>query len=238
MWIRGGATPSLPGTPTEEMVSDDRDGNSTGFEASNLHSPPGSPRPILQLRGGSGSSPRSRPVITQHQYLRSRSTQAELDESSTQRQWSRPTETERQSGEMSQRPSTRNIGSRLSVDLNKYFTLTETPKPRRVLIYRFINPHKKCSSPHAWLRALLWVLMFLLLLGSLFQQWAIVAHTEEIKQQWAKPNMVVVRDWLADRRPRAAGWCEDDVCYCEEWWWVRIVREWLLEWLGLDKKFY
>ena len=162
IWIRGGATPSLPGTPVEEVVSGG-EGDAAGFEASDLLAPS-------------------------------------------------------------------------EVDLSKYFASTDT-KSRRYLVYSYISPHKKCSSPHAWLRAVIWVLMFLLLLGSLLQQWAIVAETEEIKQQWAKPNTVVVRDWLADRRPRTAGWCEDGVCYCQEWWWVRIVREWILEWLGLDREF-
>ncbi|KAF8430816.1 hypothetical protein BGX38DRAFT_1230860 [Terfezia claveryi] len=215
MWIRGGATPSLPGTPLEEVVSDG-EGFSTGSEASHLLAPPGSPRLISRFRGGSGPSPPPEPINTQQQHLHSEDTKAELGEGSSQQQ----------------RSSTRDTGSPPAVDLSKYFKFTETPT-----LLSCISPHKKCSSPHAWLRAILWVLMFLLLLGSLFQQWVIVAQTEEIKQQWAKPNMVVVRDWLSDRRPRMAGWCEDGVCYCQEWWWVRIVREWIIEWLGLDMEF-
>jgi len=232
VWIRGGATPSFPGTPVEEMVSD---GGPMGFEVPGLPAPSGSPRPRLQLRGGSGQPPHPEPISIEEQHLLPRYTQAELDESFTHQQQSHSTDPERQPGETSQWPSIQNTGSPPSAD---YFTPLETPKRHPDSVYDNISPHKKCSSPNAWLRAVLWTFMFLLILGSLLQQWAIVAQTEEIKQQWAKPNMVVVRDWLADRRPRAAGWCEDDVCYYEEWWWVRMVREWIIEWLGLDKELY
>lgn len=67
-----------------------------------------------------------------------------------------------------------------------------------------VDPEKRCTSPNAFHRAILWLLIFMSLLGTLVYQCILVAKVEAEKLMWAEANGPMVRSWLAGRR----GGCE------------------------------
>ena len=72
------------------------------------------------------------------------------------------------------------------------------------LFLEAVDPEKRCTSPNAFHRAILWLLIFMSLLGTLAYQCILVAKTEAEKLMWAEANGPMVRSWLAGRR----GGCE------------------------------
>ena len=67
-----------------------------------------------------------------------------------------------------------------------------------------VDPEKRCTSPNAFHRAIFWLLIFTLLLGTLVYQCILVTEIEAKKLLWAEANGPMIRSWLIGRKGECA----------------------------------